>query len=171
MSGNAGIAARAAPWPDRGRFVACVVGGTLCLLALDLHFAPALFAQSAQVASSAPTIARAPSPRESPPRADTSPRSAITGVIARFDHDSHEPIDEAAIRGLATTMIAEHEASVALEGTVDRVKWVKARLVSLGVSGERIELLGRAPSQNDAATVDEVLIQWREPARGNEAGE
>jgi outer membrane protein OmpA-like peptidoglycan-associated protein len=148
--------------PQRGLFLACLIVGLGNVLALDLLFAPA--ALSAE--HSPPPAAPATSSAHVPVAADAAPAIAarvvipaparVPTIVARFDSASKEPSDQSAIRALATAMIEEHDVAIVLEGhsdtrggddynhtiSLDRANWVKARLVELGVSDDRIETVG-----------------------------
>ena len=148
--------------PRRGLFLACLTVGVGSLLALDLHFAPAaLSAVTAPDHAAGATGAEGPratgDAAATPPARIVIPAPArVPTIVARFESASKEPVDQAAIRVLATAMIEDHAATIVLEGhsdtrggddfnhtiSLERANWVKARLVELGVSGERIETVG-----------------------------
>jgi len=148
--------------PRRGLFLACLTVGVGSLLALDLHFAPAaLSADTASDPAAGATGAEGPRPTgdaaATPPARVVIPAPArVPTIVARFESASKEPVDQATIRVLATAMIEDHDVTIVLEGhsdtrggddfnhtiSLERANWVKARLVELGVSGERIETVG-----------------------------
>lgn len=171
--------------PQRSLFLACLGLGCACLVLLDLVFAPAALAPTPDGATdaAAPSAAIAPS---APPSASiqiTVPAAArVPTIIARFDSAATEPADEAAIRALARAMIEDHASAVVLEGHSDtiggddynhqislaRADWVKARLVELGVSGERIETVGLGATRPLHSDVDaqasvnrRVEVRWK----------
>jgi len=143
-------------------FLACLTVGVGSLLALDLHFAPAaLSADTASDPAAGATGAEGPRPTgdaaATPPARVVIPAPArVPTIVARFESASKEPVDQATIRVLATAMIEDHDVTIVLEGhsdtrggddfnhtiSLERANWVKARLVELGVSGERIETVG-----------------------------
>lgn len=148
--------------PRRGLFLACLTVGVGSLLALDLHFAPAaLSADTERDPAAGAAGAEGPRPTgddaATPPLRIVIPAPArVPTIVARFESASKEPVDQAAIRVLATAMIEDHAVTIVLEGhsdtrggddfnhtiSLERANWVKSRLVELGVSGERIETVG-----------------------------
>ncbi|MBX3199948.1 MAG: OmpA family protein, partial [Labilithrix sp.] len=146
--------------PQRGLFLACLFVGAASALSLDLHFAPrALSAESVSDAGvEAP--ARAPAAHDGggapAPRVVIPAPARVPTIVARFESASKEPLDEAAVRALATAMIEDYDVTIVLEGhsdtrggddynhtiSLERAEWVKSRLVALGVSAERIEAVG-----------------------------
>jgi outer membrane protein OmpA-like peptidoglycan-associated protein len=158
------------PPPQRSvELLACFAVGVVCLLALNLHFAPQAIAESAAAerpsssSSSKPvpvspsqTMAAAVDSSASAPAARIDPASRVPTIVARFESESTEPADLSGIRALAAAMIGDPEARVVLEGHSDlrgndeynhdislgRANWVKARLVDLGVTGERVQTVG-----------------------------
>ena len=102
-------------------------------------------------------------------------------VVARFDSES--PIaDDAELRALAASMLADPTAEIVLEGHADqrgdpernrmlsleRAKWAQTRLVELGVSASRIAVVGvgaerpRESGEDDAAVASNrrVEVRW-----------
>lgn len=134
--------------------------GLGCMLALDLEFAPAaLSAPPTSSASSTAPLPRAPAVDGSAPlaaRVVIPAPARVPTIVARFESTAKEPSDQAAIRALATAMIEDHDVTIVLEGhsdsrggedynhtiSLERANWVKARLVELGVSADRIETEG-----------------------------
>jgi outer membrane protein OmpA-like peptidoglycan-associated protein len=176
--------------PQRGLFLGFLSLGVACLLALDLHFAPALMAEmereeraatDAAPAASAVVAAAASVSAEPVVRVVVDPAARVPTIVARFDRDAKEPADESAIRALAAAMIEDHEVKIVLEGHSDqfgpdavnheislkRAEWVKERLVQLGVSPERIETAGLGATrplrhdEPDAESVNRrVEVRW-----------
>jgi outer membrane protein OmpA-like peptidoglycan-associated protein len=175
--------------PQRGLFLGSLSVGVACLLALDLHFAPALLAEmdaektaaDAAPAASANVAASASASAKPVVRVVVDPAARVPTIVARFDSRSKEPTDESAIRALAAAMIEDHEVKIVLEGHSDqfgpdavnheislkRAEWVKERLVQLGVSPERIETVGLGATrplrhdEPDAQSVNRrVEVRW-----------
>lgn len=158
--------------------------GVACLLLLNLEFAPDWLAEGDEAGADAePAAIAEPAPSVSAtPAAPRVPAAArVPTIVARFGTESKEPLDESGIRALATAMIEDHEARVVLEGhsdtlgaedfnhdlSLERANLVKARLVTLGVSEERIETVGLAATRPlhsdtpDAASVNRrVEVRW-----------
>jgi outer membrane protein OmpA-like peptidoglycan-associated protein len=147
--------------PRRGLFLACLFVGFGSLLALDFFFAPAALsageAHDEAAGASSATSSSSSNPAVPVPARVVIPALArVPTIVARFDSASKEPVDEAAIRVLATAMIEDHDVTIVLEGhsdtrggddynhtiSLERANWVKARLVTLGVSDDRIEAVG-----------------------------
>ncbi|MBX3225541.1 MAG: OmpA family protein [Labilithrix sp.] len=172
--------------PQRGLFLACLFVGIGSVLALDLHFAPqAISAESTPDTTPAPP-ARAPGAADGgaamPAARVVIPAPArVPTIVARFESASKEPLDESAIRVLATAMIEDHDVTIVLEGhsdtrggddynhtiSLERATWVKSRLVALGVSAERIEAVGLGATRPlrsddpDAPSVNRrVEVRW-----------
>ena len=173
--------------PQRGLFFACVAVGILSLLSLDLKFAPASLAadETDSDAAPAPEIRPAAASDAGAPAAPARfviPAPArVPTIVASFESASTEPTDESAIRALATAMIEDHDVSIVLEGhsdtrggddynhtiSLERANWVKARLVELGVSPDRIETVGLGATRPlrsddaDAPSVNRrVEVRW-----------
>ncbi len=172
--------------PQRRLFFACVLVGFASLLSLDLHFAPASLAAN-EAADAAPSSGSS----NTLPSSDAGPHLAarvvipaparVPTIVARFDTASKEPVDQTAIRALATAMIEDHDVTIVLEGhsdtrggddynhkiSLERADWVKGRLVELGVSAERIETVGLGATRPlrsddpDAPSVNRrVEVRW-----------
>jgi hypothetical protein len=146
--------------PQRGLFFACLLVGSGSLLALDLHYAPAALAP--------PLVVDAGEPSAPVNGGGTTNDAAVAArvvipaparvptIVARFDSASKDPEGQSGIRALATAMIEDHDVTIVLEGhsdtrggddfnhtiSLERANYVKARLVELGVSAERIETVG-----------------------------
>ena len=173
--------------PQRRLFFACVLVGFASLLSLDLHFAPASLAAGEAADAAAPNSASPNAPETSDAAAPMTARVVIPAparvptIVARFDTASKEPADQTAIRALATAMIEDHDVTIVLEGhsdtrggddynhkiSLERADWVKARLVELGVSAERIETVGLGATRPlrsddpDAPSVNRrVEVRW-----------
>ncbi len=174
--------------PHRSWFLGSLFVGVACLLLLDLHFAPALIAETERderdaTDAAAVTSADVAASASAAPvvRVVVEPAARVPTIVARFDSQAKEPIDESAIRALATAMIEDHEAKIVLEGHSDtfgaetynheislkRAEWVKNRLVELGVSPERIETVGLGATrplrydEPDAQSVNRrVEVRW-----------
>ncbi len=175
--------------PQRRLFFACVIAGFGSLLLLDLHFAPtSLAADERTGADASPASSQATEPAAVP---DGSSRmtarvvipapARVPTIVAKFETASTEPLDQSAIRALATAMIEDHDVSVVLEGhsdtrggddynhkiSLERADWVKTRLVELGVSAERVETVGLGATRPlrsddpDAPSVNRrVEVRW-----------
>lgn len=173
--------------PQRRLFFACVLVGFSSLLSLDLHFAPMSLA-AGDVTDAGPAPSRAPPTGPAPNAAAPAPLrvvipapARVPTIVARFERAAKEPTDQSAIRALATAMIEDHDVSIVLEGhsdtmggddynhtiSLERASWVKARLVELGVSPDRIETVGLGATRPlrsddpDAPSVNRrVEVRW-----------
>jgi len=174
--------------PQRRLFFACVIVGFASLLSLDLHFAPASLA-AGETADAAAVPDPLPRPAGQAPdgaseiaaRLIIPAPARVPTIVARFETAAREPIDQSAIRALATAMIEEHDVSIVLEGhsdtrggddynhkiSLERAEWVKARVVELGVSPDRIETVGLGATRPlrsddpDAPSVNRrVEVRW-----------
>jgi hypothetical protein len=109
----------------------------------------------------------------------------VPTIVARFERASTEADDDSGVRALATAMIEDHDAAVVLEGhsdlrggddanhavSLERANWVKARLVALGVSPDRIEAVGLSAThplrsdEGDGRSVNRrVEVRWVDKA-------
>lgn len=173
--------------PQRRLFYACVLVGFSSLLSLDLHFAPMSLA-TGDVPDGGPAPSNTPAGAASAPEAGPPPLrvvipapARVPTIVARFDRAAKEPTDPSAIRALATAMIEDHDVAIVLEGhsdtmggddynhtiSLERANWVKARLVELGVSPDRIETVGLGATRPlrsddpDAPSVNRrVEVRW-----------
>jgi outer membrane protein OmpA-like peptidoglycan-associated protein len=176
-------------WQERGPLLALVLG-VMNLLALDFLFAPAAFAPHADAppaasASAHPAIATAETSASAPPRIVLPAAARVPTIVARFERASTEADDESGVRALATAMIEDHDVAVVLEGhsdlrggddanhavSLERANWVKARLVALGVSPDRIEAVGLSATrplrsdEGDGRSVNRrVEVRWVDKA-------
>ncbi len=186
--------------PQRTLFGACVIVGFLSLLSLDLYLAPASLAGGATedaAAGAAPVIASTAISDAGASavamRVVIPAPARVPTILARFDSASTEPSDQSAIRTLATAMIEDHGVSIVLEGhsdtrgaddynhtiSLERANWVKARLVELGVSPERIETVGlgatrplRSDDLDAPSSVNRrVEVRWLESESRDAGGE
>lgn len=110
----------------------------------------------------------------------TAPPSLTPRVVARFDSD--QPIASwEDLRPLAAAMRADPKARVVLEGhadpygdpshnrtlSLDRAKWARARLVELGVSAARVEVIAHGAERpldeggDDAAVASNRRVEFR----------
>ncbi|MBX3231822.1 MAG: OmpA family protein [Labilithrix sp.] len=171
-----------------GRFWLFLAVGVACLFTLNLVFLPDVLSAPSEVDAGAP-IASVPPLEVEPPAVSVTasappalPAAArVPTIVARFEAEAKAPVDELGVRALATAMIEDHEAKVILEGhsdqfgadhfnhdlSLERANLVKARLVELGVSEERIETVGLGstrplrPDIPDAASVNRrVEVRW-----------
>jgi hypothetical protein len=173
--------------PQRGLFAACLLVGFASLLALDLHFAPAAIVDKEMHDRNSPSGASPsasavwPSGTQAAARVVLPAQARVPTIIARFDSASKEPSDLSAIRALATAMIEDHDVTILLEGhsdtrggddynhtiSLERANWVKSRLVTLGVSADRIETVGlgatrplRSDDPASASVNRRVEVRW-----------
>ncbi len=182
--------------PQRRIFLGALFVGILSLLALDLHFGPNAFDEDPTHPLDAGTVPTSePDPVARPTatgssqmgapsstvRVTVDPTTRVPTIVARFESEAAEPTDESAIRALATAMIEAHDSTVVLEGHSDlrggddynheislrRAEYVKARLVDLGVSADRIETSGLGATHPlhsdipDAQSVNRrVEVRW-----------
>lgn len=170
--------------PQRGLFLACLLVGAGSVLALDLHFAPRALSAEGAPDAAVEEPALAPAARDdggAPARVVIPAPARVPTIVARFESASKEPLDETAIRALATAMIEDHDVTIVLEGhsdtrggddfnhtiSLERAAWVKSRLVALGVSAERIEAVGFGATRPlrsddpDAPSVNRrVEVRW-----------
>jgi outer membrane protein OmpA-like peptidoglycan-associated protein len=169
--------------PSRpGLFWALVLLGVVCVLLLNLEFAPRYITADTEAADAgAPpkTSAAATSSESGKARIPASAR--VPTIVARFGNTSKEPLDDSAIKALATAMIEDHDTRIVLEGhsdmigaedynhdlSLERANLVKARLVTLGVSEDRIETEGLGATHPlhsdipDAGSVNRrVEVRW-----------
>jgi hypothetical protein len=156
--------------PQRGLFLGCLGVGFACLLVLDLYLAPAALSDDEPHGKAPEPASAATDPRGAPPPLPPEPEIAapapapvivpaaarVPTIVARFGLELKETIDESAIHALGAAMIEDHSARVVLEGhsdmqggkdynrdlSLERATYVKARLVELGVSPDRIETVG-----------------------------
>ena len=172
--------------PQRALFLACLAVGFACLVLLDFVFVPAVYAPGSEPDDAGAAPAVVPAASSAPAVASvqvTVPAAArVPTIVARFDSAATEPADQMAIRTLARAMIEDHAAEIVLEGHSDtiggddynheislaRADWVKARLVELGVSAERIETVGLAATRPLHSDVDaqasvnrRVEVRWK----------
>lgn len=171
--------------PQRSLFLASLGTGVACLLLLDLVFVPAAYAPDDEPPDAAVDVAPPPAPsaRPSASVAVVIPAAArVPTIVARFDSQAKEPADEGTIRALARAMIEDHASAIVLEGHSDtyggddynheislaRAEWVKARLVELGVSEDRVETVGlgatrplHSDSDAQASVNRRVEVRWK----------
>lgn len=155
-----------------------------CLLLLNVVFAPDWIGEGMEVGGDAgrPIVTEPTAIVSEGPKAPKIPAAArVPTIVARFSTESKEPVDESGIKSLATAMIEDHDARVVLEGhsdtlgaedfnhdlSLERANLVKARLVALGVSEERVETVGLGATHPlhsdapDAASVNRrVEVRW-----------
>lgn len=170
--------------PRPGHFWLFLAVGVACLLLLDLEFAPDWLAETPAGAGDGGAVVvpePPPTTNEGPKRPSMPAAARVPTIVARFGTESKEPLDDSGIKALASAMIEDHEARVVLEGhsdtlgaedfnhdlSLERANLVKARLVSLGVSEERIETVGLGATRPlhsdspDAASVNRrVEVRW-----------
>lgn len=160
-----------------------LAAGVACLLLLNLEFAPDWMAEDGEGGLDAgPSAVAEPTPRASEDLTPRIPAAArVPTIVARFGTESKEPLDDSGIKALATAMIEDHDSRVLLEGhsdtigaedfnhdlSLERANLVKNRLVALGVSEERVEVVGLGGTrplhsdQPDAASVNRrVEVRW-----------
>jgi hypothetical protein len=161
------------------------------VLALDLHFAPAAISAELVLDAAVPiSTGDLAIPDARPPlaaRVVIPAPARVPTIVARFDRASKEASDEIAIRALATAMIEDHDVTIVLEGhsdtrggddfnhaiSLERANWVKARLVALGVSEDRIETVGlgatrplRSDDPDGPSVNRRVEVRWLGSAAG-----
>jgi outer membrane protein OmpA-like peptidoglycan-associated protein len=156
--------------------------GGACLLLLNLEFAPAYITAEADAVEAGAPARPSPTPTASEGPKSGIPASArVPTIVARFGNESKEPLDDSAIKALATAMIEDHDTRIVLEGhsdmigaddfnhdlSLERANLVKARLITLGISEDRIETEGLGATHPllsyipDAASVNRrVEVRW-----------
>jgi outer membrane protein OmpA-like peptidoglycan-associated protein len=152
------------------------------LLLLNLEFAPSyIAAEPDAVDASAPARLSPTATASEGPKARIPASARVPTIVARFGTTSKEPLDDSAIKELATAMIEDHDTRIVLEGhsdmigaddfnhdlSLERANLVKARLVTLGVSEDRIETEGLGATHPlhsdipDAPSVNRrVEVRW-----------
>lgn len=148
--------------PSRpGLFWLLVAVGVACVLLLNLEFVPVYLVEEGDGLPDASRadakVSASTSASSGGPKTALIPAAArVPTIVARFGTESKEPLDDTGIKALGRAMIEDHDVCVVLEGhsdtvgaedfnhdlSLERANLVKARVVSMGVSEERIETVG-----------------------------
>lgn len=171
---------RGADQTARYLFAACLSASTVALLFVNFVLGPLAFGAPAAalafplVAASGEAAAAAVTPRVTAAAPAILPAAPATApmVVARFEIDQpNASWDDLAF--LAATMKADPRRRVVLEGHTDRkgdraynrtlsferARWAQSRLVELGVSASRVEVIAHGAEQPLADGPDDAAVE------------